>query len=159
MLKLSWIEFFLRAIPENIIFIFAMYLFSNTKIKWKNILLYAILLAVSIQAIRLLPIKYGINTILFACAYIFIAIKLIKVETFKAISYGLINIILLIASEFIDMMIIGPPLFGSTFPSQDQFANLKPIEKVVYGGIPTLLVFLLFVLAVYYIKKQFKRKA
>lgn len=104
MLRLSIIELFLRLIPEGILYAFAMYAFTNTKkIDIKKILICGILLGISIYLIRFLPIHFGVHTILFLMIYIFISVKIIQVEVLNAIAYGLIMVITLFISEWINV--------------------------------------------------------
>ncbi|EPS52298.1 hypothetical protein CFSAN002368_09365 [Clostridium botulinum A1 str. CFSAN002368] len=90
MLKIGVIELLMRLTPESFLLIFIVQAFSNSKISKNKYILSSILLATTIYSIRLLPIHYGVHTILNIIAIVLICIFINEVTPIKAISYSLI---------------------------------------------------------------------
>ena len=63
-LKLSCFEFLFRTIPEGLLFILAIYIFSGVKFEVKRFLVSGFVLAIVTFLVRMLPISYGIHTML-----------------------------------------------------------------------------------------------
>nr|WP_312292105.1 hypothetical protein [Clostridium chromiireducens] len=64
MLQLTVLEFTIRTIPEALVYIFAAYVFSNKKLDVNKYLISSFLLAIGTFLVRMLPINYGVHTIL-----------------------------------------------------------------------------------------------
>jgi hypothetical protein len=152
MLRLPIIELFLRLIPEGILYVFAMYAFSGKKINILNLFLYGVLLGVIGYLIRLLPIHFGVHTILFLMIYIFASVKVIQVEVFNAIAYSLIMVIILFISELINIY-VGINLLNI---STDIFFG-NSLLKILYG-LPSLILAFLVIFFIYYINHYKNKK-
>lgn len=63
-MKLTYIDFFLKLIPESFIFIWGISTISNKVISKKIHIIYCILLSIVIYVVRLLPIHFGVHTII-----------------------------------------------------------------------------------------------
>ncbi len=144
MLKLAMLEILARGIPEGVLFVFAAYLFSKTKFKFLNVIISIILYAVLIYIIRLLPIQYGVNTILTLMTMIVLFVVINKIEIIKSIQAGIIAIIIEFLCEGINIFFI-----QNVFKADINYIFSKPELKTLYG-IPSLLIFGLIIL-VYYI--------
>jgi hypothetical protein len=150
MLRISWFEFIVRGIPEEFLFVLAVHAFSKTGINLKKYLLSGTLFWVSAYLIRLLPIQYGINTILSLIALIVIVNFINKIDIIKSIRAGLIVVILQFVFEGINLILIQ---FMLKIDLKSVMSN--PISKTLYG-IPSVILFGIFVIA-YYIRLS-KRK-
>ena len=64
MLKITLFEFIVRGIPEEFLFVFAVYTFTRTAINLKRYLIASFVFWISEYLIRSLPIQYGINTVI-----------------------------------------------------------------------------------------------
>lgn len=93
MLKVSFIEFLLRFIPESFLFLLAAYVFSNKKIEKKLYVISGFVIAISMYCIRLLPIQFGIHSLLGVIVVILVAVNINKIPTSKAISSAVMVII------------------------------------------------------------------
>jgi hypothetical protein len=145
MLKLSVVEFIFRAIPEGFLVVFAMYSFSKTAIYLKRYIISSVLFATLVYIIRLLPIHYGVNTILSLIALIVIAVNINKIDMIKSIRVGIISTILEFICEGINVFII-----QYVFKKDVNYVFNDPNLKVLYGA-PSLLIFGCIVL-IYYIR-------
>lgn len=106
MLKLSAFELLVRTIPEVLVLVFASYAFSKTKVDCKKYLLSSLILGVCVFVIRLLPINYGVHTILNIIVLTVIVIYINKIDTIKAIKSSVITPILLFILEGVNVMFL-----------------------------------------------------
>ena len=150
MLRITVLELFIRGLPEALILIFAIYTFSKKKVILKPYLLSSLLIAVILYLVRLLPIQYGINTILGMSSLLILVININKINMISAIKAILLATILDFVSEIINIFIIRDILKLNIV---NIFKN--PWLKILYG-IPSLAIFLCTVL-IYYMR-LFKRQ-
>ncbi|WP_315971149.1 hypothetical protein [Clostridium botulinum] len=148
MLKIGVIELLMRLTPESFLLIFIVQAFSNSKISKNKYILSSILLATTIYSIRLLPIHYGVNTILNIIAIVLICIFINEVTPIKAISYSLILSIFLALSEALNLYFIYK-IFGENVV--DIFEN--PLKKSI-SGIPSMIMLIITVLFIFKIKNR-----
>ncbi|WP_061328742.1 hypothetical protein [Clostridium botulinum] len=148
MLKIGVIELLMRLTPESFLLIFIVQAFSNSKISKNKYILSSILLATTIYSIRLLPIHYGVYTILNIIAIVLICIFINEVTPIKAISYSLILSIFLALSEALNLYFIYK-IFGENVV--DIFEN--PLKKSI-SGIPSMIMLIITVLFIFKIKNR-----
>lgn len=145
MLKLLPIEFFLRLIPESFILILAAYAFSCKKPEKKLFCISSILLSVATYLIRLLPIHFGVHTIILIVIYVLISVNINKIDIIKSISAGLISSIILFLCEWINVLILTKIL-----KLDIDFIFKPPVSKILYS-LPSLVLFSAVVMLVFYI--------
>ncbi|MBY6873964.1 hypothetical protein HYH37_12325 [Clostridium botulinum] len=138
----------MRLTPEYFLLIFIVQAFSNSKISKNKYILSSILLATTIYSIRLLPIHYGVHTILNIIAIVLICIFINEVTPIKAISYSLILSIFLALSEALNLYFIYK-IFGENVV--DIFEN--PLKKSI-SGIPSMIMLIITVLFIFKIKNR-----
>lgn len=148
MLDLTIIEFFIRVIPESIIFVLSIYLLSNTKIDKKRCTVTIVIVSILVFLIRLLPIHYGVHTILNMIALIVLTVLINKIELIADIRATVITFILVFISEGINLFLI-----QSVFNKDITVLFNNPIEKLIYG-IPSLLIVLSIILSYHKIKNR-----
>lgn len=149
-LRLSWIEFFIRIIPEGFLFIFAAYAFTKTVVDSKKYLLTSILHGIIVYFIRFLPIQYGVHSILNIIITIILLVTIIKIDVVKSIRAVIITYLLGFITEGINVIIL-------------QFILKKDLNiifkdsvlKTLYG-MPSLIMLWTIVLIYYFI--VWKRK-
>jgi len=144
MLRTTLLEFFFRGLPEEFLIIFAVYAFSKTVINIKKYILSSILLVIAVYLIRLLPIQYGVHTILNIIVTIVLTVNINKIGIIKAIQASIVTIILEFICEGINMFII-------QYIFKANIVNLlsDPLLKILYG-IPSLLIFAAIVSTYYF---------
>ena len=144
MLKLTMIEFFLRAIPEEFLLIFAIHAFSKTSINMKKYMTSSILLVITIYLIRLLPIQFGIHTILGLIVCIILTVNINKIGIIKSIQASIITMILEFICEGINIFII-----EYVFKADVSYVLSEPSLKIL-SGIPSLIIFATIVFIYYF---------
>lgn len=147
MLKLTVFEFIFRTLPEAFIFVFASYLFANQKINIKKYIISSIMVAISIFLIRMLPINYGVHTILNIITQTLILNSINKIDIIPAVKSALVTTICLFITELLNMVALNI-IYGNQL--NEILSN--PILKTIYG-LPSLGVFLIIVICYYYFKK------
>lgn len=151
MLKLTLLEVFLRALPESFLVVFAVYAFSKTVINVKRYIISSLIYVILIYIIRLLPIQYGVHTILNIIVIILLTVNINKISIIKSIQTSLMTIILEFICEGINV-------FTIQYIFKVDIAHLLsvPSLKIIYG-IPSLLIFAVTV-AIYYFWSDRRKK-
>jgi hypothetical protein len=95
MLTKYLIAIFLRMIPESILLIKGAQLLAGKKGETMKVVYSGACLGTAIFFIRRLPISFGVHTILSLLLYIFILLKIFRIEFFRGVSVALICILIL----------------------------------------------------------------
>jgi hypothetical protein len=140
-MKMSLLEFFLRGIPEGLIFVYATYVFSKKAVRIRPFLLSSILLAIAIYAIRLLPIHVGINNLLNIVVLTFLSVKVNGIDFIKSIKAVFASMLLGFICEGINVALI-----QFVFKADINYVFSVPMLKILYG-IPSLLILALITFA------------
>ena len=144
MLRLTLLEFFLRGLPEGFLAILAVYAFSKTVFNLKRYIISCIILVSAIYLIRLLPIQYGVHTILNIIVIIVLTVNINKIGIIKAIQASIMTVILEFICEGINMFII-----KFIFRADITYVLSEPSVKTLYG-IPSLLILATIVFTYYF---------
>ena len=136
MLKVSLIDLLFRGVPEALILMWGIYLLNFKKMNVKLYLFSSLLYVFSVYLVRILPIDYGVHTMIGIIIIIFIATFINKITIIKAISSTLILVISLSICECLNVLILDNLL---------QF-NIKqslsiPIKRNLYTS-PSLILFI-----------------
>lgn len=144
MLKLSWLEFVVRTIPEGFLMVLAAHAFSKTKINIKKYFLSSVIFIIMVYLIRLLPIQYGINSIL-SLIVLIVSMNLInKTDIIKSISAGIIPFILGFLFEGLSIFFM-----QSVLKMDVNTLMLNGVSRTLVG-LPSLGLYAVFVV-IYYI--------
>lgn len=147
MLRLHPIEFLLRGIPEGFLFILSIYVFSKVNINKKRYIISSLLYSITTYIIRLLPINYGVHTIL---SLLFLGILIIyynKIDVVKALRGTIIIFLIQFLTEGINVILLNIMSIDIDNLSND------PLMKSALG-IPSLLFSYLIVCLFYFINKR-----
>lgn len=139
-LQLSFFEFLCRTIPEALLFILAIYIFSGVKFKVKRFLLSSFILAIITFLVRMLPISYGIHIMLNIIVFFSIQNLIIKINITDSIKYSILTAILMSICEGFN---VGFLKIFNVNRIEEIFNN--PILKTLYG-LPSLIIFLIVLL-------------
>lgn len=150
MLALTSFELIGRTIPEAFIFIFATYVFSNTKLDAKRYIISSVLLGICIYFVRKLPINYGVHTILNIILQTVIVAKISKLSIINAIKSGIISAVSLFTLEAINVLAL-----SLIFKEQLEAIMLNPTAKIIYSS-PSLICFVIIIIIYHYISKRRK---
>lgn len=145
MLKLTLIEFIFRGIPEAFILIFAGYAFAGKKPEKNKFFITSILLAVAAYLVRMLPIHFGVHTIILLVIYVLVSVNINKIDTFKAISAGLSGAIILFLCEWINVFMLTEVLKINI-----DIAFKSYLKKCLYLS-PSLILFAAVIMVVFYV--------
>lgn len=151
MLRLTAFEFIVRAVPEAFVYIFASYALANNKLNTKRYIISSILLATCTYFIRMLPINYGVHTILYIIMQTIILISISKIDIILAIKSSIITTICLFVVELLNLLIL-----NFVFKEQLESIMSNPISKTIYG-LPSLVGFAIVSICYYYLKKKGKK--
>jgi len=148
MLALTAFEFIVRTIPEAFIFIFACYAFSNTKVNTKKYIISSILLAICTYFVRMLPINYGVHTILIIIIQTVILTNMNNIDIIKSVKSTIMTVILILIFEGINMLALNL-IFKDGLDSMLSNTTLKTIY-----GLPSLVCVFITILIYYFIKRN-----
>lgn len=152
MVEISLVELFFRTIPETFLFILAGYLFHCKKIDKTKLFISTIVLSMSIYLVRMLPIHYGVHTVINIVNYIFISVLINKIPVEKAISYCLVLTIILFICEWINLIL----LYRIINIGSKELLNTV-IGKIFYS-LPSLLLFAIAIFIFYSLNYKKKRE-
>lgn len=153
MLKLTAFEFIVRVIPEAFALVLASYALSNHRINIKRYIFSSILFALSIYFIRMLPINYGVHSILNIIIQTVILISINKIDIIPSIKSSIITFISLFIIELLNML-----LLSLVFKERLEGIMSNTILKTICG-LPSLLAIAIIALCYYYyLKKKDKLK-
>jgi len=145
MLRLTWIEFFLRTIPEMFILIWGIHVISRKSIDIQKYILSSILLATMIFFVRWLPIYFGVHMIINIILIISI-MAIIGIQLIKAIYGTLLMFFVLSLSEFLNMIILQLLNINTSIES------INLVIKDLYFS-PSLIFLSVFIIVINYILK------
>jgi hypothetical protein len=148
MLKLSIFEFLVRSIPEGIAFVFAGYAMSNVKVIKTRMYTSGIMAAISIYLIRMLPIHFGVHTILSLIVIIFLLTNINQINIMVSVGSVLLSVILLF---ILDSVVLIGSSYLFNIPSQ-YIINDTILKTIMLY--PSLLIFILIISIIYLHKKK-----
>ncbi|MCB2360073.1 hypothetical protein [Clostridium estertheticum] len=153
MLRLTLLYVFLRILPEEFLVIFAVHVFSKTVINVKKYIISSIFFIIAVYLIRLLPIQYGIHTIIGVVVVIVLTININKISIIKSIQASIMTTILEFICEGINVFMI-----QYIFKADVRYVLNDPSLKILYG-MPSLVIFAAIVFTYYaYLAKNKKLK-
>jgi len=151
-MKLSLIELLLKGIPEGFLDIWAMYIFTRSKLDKTTYIILSCIFIVTTYFIRLLPISFGVNSMLSILVFIVLFVMIRKVEFPKAVKAAIVVMILLFVSEGLNMLLL-ISLYGKDKAEQ---ALSSPLGISIYS-IPSTLIFAAIILISYFIISKTKK--
>jgi len=130
---------FLRIIPEAMLLFYAVSVIGSVKINFKNTIYSGIALGIINYLVRMLPIDFGVHTMVALLAYIGISSKVHKIDTFKSIKICLISMALLFISDALLVTI-----YVNILNISQEALFAKSIEGTLLS-LPSLIIFILIV--------------
>lgn len=144
MLKLTWIEFFLRSIPEMFILVGGIHIISRKSFDMPKYILSSVVIAILSFFVRWLPIYFGVHMMINIILIISI-MNIIGVPVIKAIYSTLLITFMLSLSEFLNMIVLS--LLNINIES------LSPFIKCLFG-VPSLIMMSLFIIIINWLQKR-----
>lgn len=152
MFDISLIYLIGRVIPETLFFVWAFYSLSQTKLIINRYFLSVIIMVILICGIKLLPIHFGIHTLLIMVGTIIVNILINKIDTIKSILVTIGVIIIEFISEIIDLYIL-----QYIFKVDTAYAFSNSQLKVLYG-LPSFFFFIVFIVILKFLINKIQNK-
>lgn len=144
MLKVTFLELLVRGLPEAFIMILATYTLANKKVEKKEYLTSSLIMALVMYLVRMLPINYGVHTILNIFVLIFLTFNVNKIDLIVSIKSSILILMILFICEGLNVGLIQFVLHKDL-----KVIFSDPISKMI-SGIPSTIVFFAIVI-IYYI--------
>ena len=152
MLEISLLQLACKGIPEGIAYVVGMYALTGLKIRWKQLSFMSGILILATYLIRLLPIRFGIHTMLILFTAIVVFMVTTKTPVIRNIKAALMILAFLIVSEMINLLLL-QVLYDS---DRVQEIIADNIQKTLYS-IPSTVIFILLAVGAYYLRVVRKR--
>lgn len=146
MLQQPIYSLFIRLIPESFLVFYSIHLLTNSKIDFKKLLISAIIGGIGIYIARLLPIHFGVHTILAIILYIVLAVNINKIDMNKAIAGTLISTVLCFISDVILVV-----FYTSILKLPSEMVSNQTLLAVI-ASVPSLIILYLILRIFVYIK-------
>lgn len=140
MLKLTWIEFFLRTLPEIFIMVWGIHVISRKSIDIPKYIFSSLVLSISTFFVRWLPIYFGIHIMINIILMISI-MSIIGIQIIKAMYSTLLIFFALSLGEFLNMILLNLLNINTNI----QFIN--PYKKCLYY-LPSLIFLVLLIIII-----------
>lgn len=101
MLKMPWITFLFQGLPETIASTALCFALLKRPFKWSLIIKIGVLYGITAYLVRLLPISYGVHTIILIIILATLLVHFTKCELTKAFTTSMINSIILALGEVV----------------------------------------------------------
>lgn len=150
MLQISWSQIILIGIPEMLVIIFGIYLITKQPFNLRNYIFSSVAMAVLVFFVRMLPINYGVHTIISIILNITLMV-FVGIPIRKSIYGTLLMYLILSLCEVLDVALLSALNFNMNLQSA------STLEKFILT-IPSLVLFVIFIAIIYYILK-FKEKS
>ncbi|WML36975.1 hypothetical protein [Clostridium sp. OS1-26] len=134
----------MRTLPESFMITLAAYAFCKKNINIKPFFISTVLFSIVTHLVRILPIHFGVHTIILLIVYILLMYFINDLDMIKSASSGLISMIMLFAAEWLNVYILTNIL---NLDINIIFKN--PLKKLLYG-IPSLLLFSIIIVTIAY---------
>lgn len=146
---IPWLaELIIRIIPEILLFIGASFVLTKTKIDKKNFVLSSCILCIVPYITRLLPVDFGITSLLALVFLAFLNVKINKIKPVASIKASVLIFITMFLSELISI----------TFMQVVLKLNMNEIFKNTVtrsiAGIPSLFIFAIFIFIIHKVSKK-----
>jgi hypothetical protein len=92
---------FFRSIPESILLCYASYIIINSRVDMKKTVYSGIILGLISYLVRLLPINFGVHTIIGVLIYASLLSKIHNMAIFKSMKVSLVAMVILLISDTI----------------------------------------------------------
>lgn len=151
---LSWIDIFLRLIPEGLIIILAGYALSENKINTKLYLLSSVSLALVTFVFKIMPITPALPMLLTAIATVLILVFINKIKVVHAVISTVVCYIVAIIIEGVNILALEKLLH---IDPNEIFHDATPFIRNLYG-LPSLFLFAVVIISFYFIVRRIKTK-
>ena len=153
LLKIIIFEYLLGYCLQGFTIVLGIFAFNRRKITLKSYVLTSLLATIIIYCVRLLPISFGVHTIINMLLLIVICIIVLKMPAYTTIRSVLLVIVLLLICEMVNVAIMIQIIGNVKFESM----MLIPLEKAIIGA-PGAVLFTLILTLTYIVLNNPKKK-
>lgn len=147
MLKLTWVEFIFRTIPEAFIIVWAICSLTKQKIAKDKYIICSISFALAAYFVRFLPIRFGVHTVI-STVFLVCELVIVGIPLIQSIYGVVVTTLLLLVGEMANLALL------SVFGINIEAAFKNPLTKCVLE-IPSLIVIVLSIKVILaYMKKK-----
>lgn len=119
-MKIPFLAFILQGIPEMIAIVLLAFVITKASLEWKKICIIGIIMGFASYFIRLLPLTFGIHTVILIGILFIILSKYARVNFNSALIGSLLSFLAIIVAETISLSLL-MPIFNVT--SEILFTN------------------------------------
>mgnify|MGYP005852229711 CR=1 FL=1 len=145
-MEIPFLAWLLQSVPETIGTVSIVICLGYGYLYWKPIIIIGLIQAVLVYLIRLLPITFGVHTVILIITLAVLSSWIGRININKAIVYSNISILILILSEFI---IVNMWIYFANF-SLNEITNVVAVRVIT--GMPQVII--LFLTAVFISKRN-----
>ncbi len=153
LLKIIIFEYLLGYCLQGFTFVLGVFAFNRQKIVLKIYIVTSLLVIIISYLVRLLPISFGVHTIINMLFLMLICIIVLKMPAYSTIRSAMLIIVLLLICEMADIAIMSQILGKVKFES----LMLIPLEKAIIGS-PGAAFFTILITLTYFILNNPKKK-
>lgn len=157
-ISVNFIVLLINGIPQSLLTVLAVHIFTKTKIYFKKYLLLSLIFAVATYLIRFLPIAIGVNTVLTLFVIIIEFEFTYKTRLSKLLCIivsAIITFLLIVFSEVLNMCLL-TILYGQA-KAEKLFVSNNGLTKGISTS-PTNIFFSVFILIGYLILKKIEKR-
>ncbi len=154
----SILEMLIKGIPESFLLMFALYIFTNTRVAIKKYLLLSSILTVITYFTRWFPINLGTHTMLTLLLLIVIHLTANKGSLhyiIKTIVSVIVIALIILVSETIDMLLLAQ-IYGNKEANEMLTSSDAVIKSL--SALPSIVIFGLVVLIIYIVLEKKRNK-
>ena len=105
-LKTVFIQVICVYLLQSIVFVFSLYTFTKTKIQKREFILCTFIFMVGTYIIRLLPIYFGVHTLLSLILLMFLGFYVLKLPVYSTIKATLFTTVILLLVEAANLFVL-----------------------------------------------------
>ena len=147
MLKVNWVELFLRGIPEMLLMVWGIHIIARKHLNIKKYFFASIMLGMIAFFVRDLPIYFGVHTIILIILII-VTMVIMGMPVITSIYGTLFMSLLFSLSEFLNMLLL--KLFGIN----TNINSIEPVKKSLMGIPSLIMLFLILVIIRHLLRKR-----
>jgi len=154
LLEIIIFEYLLGYCLQGFTFVLGVFAFNRRKIVLKTYVLTSLLVTIVIYCVRLLPISFGVHTIIIMLFLILTCIIILKMPAYTTIWSAVLIIVLCLISEMAVIAVMILSLGKEKFESM----MLVPLDKAIIGCAAEVLFAILIALTYFILNNSQKKK-
>lgn len=138
MINIPFIALIFQGIPEEIAVVTLAFVIARVSLRWSLIILIGAVLGVTAYLVRLLPIPFGVHTIVLLILLFLSLLILGKADPSSSLLASFLSYLALAVTEFLCLSLI-MPICGVT----PRTLLIDPVKRILLGEPSVLLIFLI----------------